>query len=189
MSREGLPGDSQQRPLLILDVDETLIFGAEQELDRPPDFRVGQFHIYKRPQVDEFLAKCGEWYDLAIWSSATADYVGAIANRIRPAQLEWRFVWGRERCVSRRNFESFEVDYIKDLKKVNRLGFDLDRTLFVDDTAVKLSRNFGNAIYIASFVGAMDDAELPLLARYLESIRGIANYRRLEKRGWRSSAR
>ncbi len=33
----------------------------------------------------------------------------------------------------------------------------------------------------------LDDDELPRLARYLTSIRDVANYRRLEKRTWRSA--
>jgi RNA polymerase II subunit A small phosphatase-like protein len=183
------PSDVNPRPLLILDVDETLIFGAESVLDRLADFRVGPFHIYRRPHLAEFLATCYKSYDLAIWSSGTSDYVGGIANQIGLPLFQWRFVWGRERCTPRQNPETHEIDYIKDLKKVKRLGYHLDRILFVDDTAAKLSRNFGNAIYIAPYFGATSDDELPILAQYLHSIRKIENFRLLEKRGWRGHAR
>jgi RNA polymerase II subunit A small phosphatase-like protein len=176
--------NASTRPLLILDIDETLIFGAEAELDCAANFRVGPFHVYERPWLADFLAEVARWYELAIWSSATADYVGQIASRICPNNAAWRFVWARERCTQRTNFESSEIEYIKDLKKVKRQGFALERVIMVDDSPVKASRNFGNAIYVAPYTGAASDAELPLLARYLESIRDAQNFRDVEKRGW-----
>jgi RNA polymerase II subunit A small phosphatase-like protein len=177
---------SETRALLILDIDETLIFGSKSELHRPADFLVGPFHIYRRPRLDEFLAGVGQWYDLAIWSSATIDYVGKIADQICPPGKTWRFVWGRDRCTQRMNFDLLEIEYIKDLKKARRLGFDINRILFVDDTAAKLTPNFGNAIYIAPYFGLAEDDELRLLLRYLESIRDVSNFREVEKRGWRN---
>jgi TFIIF-interacting CTD phosphatase-like protein len=174
------------KPLLILDVDETLIFGSESELDRPADFFVGPYHIYRRPYLQEFLEGVARWYELAIWSSATIDYVNAIAMSIRPIGVNWRFVWGRDRCTQRMNNESFQIDYIKDLKKVKRLGYDLDRILFIDDTPAKLARNHGNAVYVKSFTGTVDDEELQILCRFLESVRDSSAYRSMEKRGWRS---
>ena len=81
--------------------------------------------------------------------------------------------------------ERFETVFIKDLRKVKRLGFDMRRILFFDDTPPKMQRNDGNAIYVSPFVGEPDD-ELEKLTRYLGSIRTADNYRRMEKRGWRS---
>jgi RNA polymerase II subunit A small phosphatase-like protein len=176
----------ESRPLLILDIDETLIFGTETELARTANFRVGPFHIYQRPHVAEFLEGAASDFDLAIWSSATIDYVAAIAAKICPSQISLRFVWGRERCTQRTNFESAEIEYIKDLKKVKRLGYDINRILFLDDTASKLARNFGNAIYVRPYEGGTTDDELPRLLRFLESIKDACNYRTIEKRGWRS---
>ncbi|MEL6105303.1 MAG: HAD family hydrolase [Planctomycetota bacterium] len=181
--------DNRTQRLLILDVDETLIHGAERELERPADFRVGPFHIYKRPYLDKFLAVASEWYTLAIWSSATIDYVSGIAAAICPRDVEFAFVWGRERCVQRMDPERYETVLIKDLRKVKRLGYDLRRILFVDDTPAKLQRNYGNAIYVSPFEGEVDgqaDDELERLARYLGSIRTANNYRQMEKRGWRT---
>jgi TFIIF-interacting CTD phosphatase-like protein len=180
-----MASDDSKR-LLILDVDETLIYGAETALERPGDFCVGPYQVYRRPYLSEFLAGVGKWYELAIWSSATLDYVSDIAKTICPAPLEWRFVWGRDRCTQRMHPELFQIDYIKDLKKVRRLGYDLDRVLFIDDTPSKLARNFGNAIYVQPFTGDPSDEELSLLLRYLDSVRSVSNYRALEKRGWRS---
>jgi len=176
---------NRPEPLLILDLDETLIFAAEREGPRPCDFRVGPFFVYKRPHLDEFLCGVGNLYRLAVWSSASSDYVAEIARAILPAGLEWTFVWSRQRCTVRRNLETFEIEYVKDFKKVKRAGFDLARVLIVDDTRHKAARNYGNAIYIRPFEGDASDSELPLLLEYLESLADCPNFRAIEKRGWR----
>ena len=152
----------------------------------PCDFRVGPFHVHKRPHLDEFLSRAGRHYKLAIWSSASSDYVAAIAQHILPRGFKWAFVWSRERCTVKRNLETFEADYVKDLKKVKRLGYDLARILVVDDTRCKTARNYGNAIYIEPFVGDPGDEELRLLLEYLESLVGCQNFRSIEKRDWRT---
>jgi RNA polymerase II subunit A small phosphatase-like protein len=84
------------------------------------------------------------------------------------------------------NPETREAVYLKDLKKVARLGYPLERVLVVDDTPDKLARHYGNAIYLSAYEGSIEDTELPPLLRYLESIRHIENYRAIEKRGWRN---
>ena len=107
-----MTNDTSKR-LLILDLDETLIYGTETELARPADFRVGPFYVYRRPHVDEFLAAIAEWYTLAIWSSATIDYVSDIASCIRPPDTQWLFVWGRNRCTKYIDHERFETIFLK----------------------------------------------------------------------------
>jgi RNA polymerase II subunit A small phosphatase-like protein len=176
----------QNDRLLVLDLDECLIYGTESPLQRVADFRVGPFHVYRRPHLCEFLEGVAARYELAIWSSGTSDYVGDIARAICPSGSQWQFVWARDRCIQRPDPETMEINYLKDLKKVARLGYALERILFVDDSPEKLSRNYGNAVYVKPFVGAADDAELPLLLSYLNSIRDTENFRSLEKRGWRS---
>ena len=175
-----------QKPLLILDLDETLIFGSERPLHRDADFRVGPFYLYKRPYVDEFLTSVARAYDVAIWSSASEDYVEEIARNLVRNIDEWKFVWARARCIPRMNSETFEINFIKDLRKVKRLGFDLNRILIVDDTPSKVCRNFGNAIYVLPYEGSDDDKELFVLDRFLHSLHSFPNFRRLEKRGWRT---
>jgi TFIIF-interacting CTD phosphatase-like protein len=92
---------------------------------------------------------------------------------------------GRDRCTRRFDADLGEEGFIKDLKKVKRIGFPLERILFVDDTHSKMARNYGNAIYIQPFEGDHEDHELPKLLRYLETIHDVENFRKLEKRGWR----
>jgi hypothetical protein len=79
--------------------------------------------------------------------------------------------------VRRYDFEAFEDEFLKDLKKVKRAGHRLERVLVVDDT-------LGNAVYVPPFLGDPADEVLPRLARYLVSLRDVPDVRAVEKPGW-----
>jgi carboxy-terminal domain RNA polymerase II polypeptide A small phosphatase len=87
--------------------------------------------------------------------------------------------------MPRRNLETWEEVFLKDLRKVKRNGFDLSRVLIVEDTPANVRRNYGNAAYVSPFTGDTQDDELVLLGRYLASMRAVENVRTLEKRDWR----
>lgn len=180
--------DPNDNPLLILDLDETLIYSSEERLAIPHDFIVGPFFVHQRPGLERFVVGCAGLFQLAVWSSASADYVSAIVQHIFPPTTEPIFVWSRERCQQRLDPELREEYFLKDLKKVKRAGFDLDRVLVIEDTPQKVQRNYGNAIYVAPFLGQPDD-ELDHLLGYLNAIQNVPRFRKLEKRGWRSAAK
>lgn len=182
------------RILLILDLDETLIHAREQPLDRPADFTVYGYHVYRRPHLDAFLAECAAHFDLAVWSSAGDDYVRAVVDRIFPDPALLQFVWGRSRATFRRFSQPDDgyfldpwdhTHYLKPLTKVRKAGWSLDRVLIVDDTPEKCLRNYGNAIYPRPYDGDVDDDELPHLMRYLLRLKDEVSVRRIEKRRWR----
>jgi TFIIF-interacting CTD phosphatase-like protein len=175
--------------LLILDLDETLIYAVEESLQREPDFLIGPYSVYRRPYLADFLISCSECFRLAVWSTATDEYVGPVVERIMPTGVEPTFVWGRSRCVRRYDHEQFEEYHAKDLKKVKRLGYRLERVLIADDTPRKVHRHYGNAVYVPPFVGDPTDEVLPRLARFLVSLRDAPNVRTLEKRGWAGDVR
>jgi carboxy-terminal domain RNA polymerase II polypeptide A small phosphatase len=188
---------STDRILLILDLDETLIYATETPLDRPADFEVYDYHVYRRPFLDEFLAECANHFDIAVWSSASDLYVQAVVKRIFPDPSKLRFVWARSRATLRRSISVGEDPmfydpwdhrhYLKPLAKVRRAGWSLDRVLIVDDTPEKCVRNYGNAIYPRPYGGSLEDGELKLLGAYLATLKDEANVRRIEKRRWRHS--
>ncbi|WP_404786831.1 HAD family hydrolase [Altericista sp. CCNU0014] len=60
--------------LLVLDLDETLIYGTQDSLDRNPDFEVGPYSVYKRPELENFLSKVKTRFHLAVWTSSTRLY-------------------------------------------------------------------------------------------------------------------
>lgn len=177
--------NATNKPLLILDLDETLIQGSEVRLASEHDFQAGPYFIYERPYVGSFLSQVAQYFELAVWSSASCDYVEIIAKRLARFGIEWQFVWSRKKCTYRYDYEQMEPSPIKDLRKVKKLGYNLERVLIVDDTPAKVIRNYGNAIYIRAFDGSQGDDELRALEKYLVSIHGESNFRCIEKRGWR----
>ena len=154
-----------------------------------PDFVVGPYTVYRRPYLAEFLTSCSACFRLAVWSTATDEYVRAVVERIMPPGVEPAFVWGRSRCVRRYDGEQFEEYHVKDLKKVKRMGYRLERVLIADDTPRKVHRHFGNAVYVPPFLGDPEDEVLPRLAEFLISLRDVPNVRTVEKRGWSRDVR
>lgn len=173
-------------PLLILDLDETLVFATEEALSRPGDFLVGRYTVYRRPYLLAFLETVSEWYDLAVWSSGSPTYVAEIVERVFPSRESLHFVWASDRCTVRLHPELRDYYWVKDLKKVKRAGHRLERVLMLDDTPSKLERQYGNLLPVRPFTGDPDDTELRDVLPFLERLRDEENLRRIEKRFWRS---
>jgi RNA polymerase II subunit A small phosphatase-like protein len=172
--------------LLVLDLDETLIFASDAELARPCDVKLYGYYLYKRPYLEQFLKNCATVYQIAIWSAGTEDYVTGAASLIFPDTVQPVFMWGRTRCVRRFDEEFKMYYYVKDLNKIRRKGFDLKRVLVVDDIPITAQRNYGNAIYMLPYRGDPEDRELRLLWQYLDTLSHVENVRIFEKRGWRT---
>jgi carboxy-terminal domain RNA polymerase II polypeptide A small phosphatase len=181
--------------LLILDIDETLIHATSKELDIPFDFMVFKYFVYMRPSLSTFLDYAFSNFNVAFWSSASDDYVFEIVENIVREEQKPVFVWGRSRCTPKRNDLTGNYDYYSDngfshyqytkqLKKIKRQGFTLEKTLMVDDTPSKVANSYGNAIYIKEFNGDKEDRELILLMNYLETLKNCQNVRTFEKRLW-----
>jgi TFIIF-interacting CTD phosphatase-like protein len=171
--------------LLILDLDETLLFGTETPLPRTPDFRVGPFSVYLRPHVHEFIGTVAQWYKLAVWTSASHSYAEPVVSRLFPPPIQLEFLWSHLKCIRRFNPEDYSYYSVKDLNKVKRRGFPLERILMIDDSPEKLERHYGNHLRVRPFLGGQTDTELRDLLPYLESLRHVENFRRMEKRNWR----
>ncbi|WKW46896.1 HAD family hydrolase [Myroides sp. JBRI-B21084] len=187
--------NEENKILLILDIDETLIHASEKKLDREPDFVIFDYCIYERPFLFEFLNEIKEDFLVAVWSSASDDYVEKIVEKIFPQDYKLEFIWGRSRCTTTNeslfdeygNYSDYYIQHFnhtKPLKKVKKKGFDLERILIIDDTPNKSKKNYGNAIYPKEFTGDSTDNELKTLAIYLKSLKNEKNVRIIEKRGW-----
>ena len=171
--------------LLILDIDGTLVLPTRNALDRAPDFSVGDYHLYRRPHLERFIAFASERFSIAIWSQSASEYVRRIVENVFDPPDRLAFVWGGERCTFVANPAMRQYYWVKDLRKVRRLGYDLRRVLFIDDTARKLERSYGNLVRVRPFKGDPDDDELLHLARYLDRLDREENIRAVEKRYWR----
>lgn len=184
------------KKLIILDLDETLIHGSTKDLFHgtkviAPDFYVHPYKIHLRPYVHEFINFCRIHFNVAIWSSGTNDYVTSVTKTLFTNIEDLVFIWSREKCIKRDQIRtmaeiSSEPIWIKDLKKVEKLGFTLNKVIVVDDSPEKLCRNYGNLVAVNRFTGASSDNELKILCSYLAHLNGHDDVRRIEKRGWKN---
>jgi TFIIF-interacting CTD phosphatase-like protein len=174
-----------QAKLLVLDLDDTLLYATDQRLSIPEAFKVGPYYAYLRPHLRPFLEFCSARFDLAIWTASSADYANGVATQLFGSLDRLRFLWSRERCTSRHDRDTSEHYWVKDLKKIRRNGYTLDQVIVVDDTAKKHERNYGNLVRVRPFEGQLDDDELVHLAAFLETLVGVDDVRVVEKRGWR----
>ena len=110
------------------------------------DFIVEPYYVYVRPNLAYFLSEMAGGFKLAIWCSADDSYVHELVDKIKPAAVDFEFIWGRSRTTKKRMSVTDEYYYVKRLSKVKRKGFLLERMLIIDDTAEKSMLNYGNAI-------------------------------------------
>jgi TFIIF-interacting CTD phosphatase-like protein len=181
-----------KKKLLILDLDETLVYATETLLSRQPDFSVYGYAVYQRPYLDIFLTTCLDWFDVAIWTSSGADYAAAVVAAIFEDPQSLNFIWSSNRCsiVFNYNYELIDGDYPtyysrKLLKKVKRQGYKLESIIAIDDTPKKWEKSYGNLVRVHPFEGDEADVELKHLLLYLSTLKDVENIRKIEKRGWR----
>ena len=70
------------------------------------------------------------------------------------------FLWSKERCVRKFDYTRYVSYYIKDLKKVKRRGYALEKMIMVDNSPEKLYRQYGNLMRVLPFEGLLPDDEL-----------------------------
>ena len=176
------------KKLLILDLDETLVFATERPLARAADFQVGPFHVYRRPGVAALLDSCFELFDVAVWTSSSPLYAEEVVGAIFPDPARLVFVWASDRCTRAYDPETGEHCSQKNLKKIKGRGYSLGSVIAVDDSPEKWRQSYGNLVRVAPYYGAEEDAELPLLASYLNFLEGQPDIRAVEKRQWRHAS-
>ena len=171
--------------LLVLDLDETLLFAAERPLERVADFRVGPYHIYRRPGLAAFLDQCFQWFEVAVWTSSSPLYAEEVVRAVFPDPSRLSFVWASDRCTPAYDPETGEHCARKNLKKIKGRGYPLESVVVVDDSPEKWRQSYGSLVQVTPYLGAEEDTELALLASYLHVLKDQPNIRAVEKRQWR----
>ena len=154
-------------------------------MERDPDFICGFYLIYCRPYLNEFFNEIVTTFRFGVWTSATENYMECVVKNIIPKEIELEFLFGRQRCTQVLDPNTGEMKWVKDLKKIKRKGYALDRVIMVDDTASNLERNYGNLLIVSPWRGSADNDELLYLGKYLNKISGVSSFRNIEKRFWR----
>ncbi|WP_328774750.1 HAD family hydrolase [Deinococcus aquaedulcis] len=174
------------RPLLVLDLDETLWHGQLGE--------AAQVTFALRPHLGFFLRAVAQAYDLAVWTAASGDWLQAGLQALKretgvDLAAQAVFLWNRDRCTWRRG-EDGVLHLRKPARKFRarwlRARYPRERILAVDDLAANYACGYGHLVRVTPWTGAPDDTELLDLARYLLQIAPVPDLRALEKRGWRA---
>jgi len=175
----------KNKPLLVLDLDETLVHATEVPVEFEPQHEVPPYFLYLRPGLSEFLLQMADLFCLAVWTSSSPAYARAVCPLVFPESQRLEFVWASDRCTPTRNFDNDSWCNAKPLNKLKRRGYDLAQVLVVDDSPEKHTRNYGNLVQVAPFTGDPTDDELAHLAAYLTQLAMLADVRSIEKRQWR----
>lgn len=180
--------------LLVLDIDETLIYATKEQLHAQADFQLdfgkaGHYHVYKRPGLDRFLQNIFQRFEVGIWTSSGSDYAKAVLSNLPIEEGQLSFLLTYKDCTQKRNTDSFDqnfgqVTHLKKLKKLKRKGYPLEKIIMVDNTPAKVAQNYGNAVIVPDFQGDPEDQVLSDLWKYLVYLDQYDNIRSIEKRGW-----
>jgi CTD small phosphatase-like protein 2 len=167
---------NNDKKLLILDLDETLIYSDfskcpeinEKEVSKhisiflqdeliKPTF----IEVYLRPGIENFLIEMDKFFDLAIFTAACKNYADKIINIFDPQNKFFKFRLYRESCINLQN-----IIYIKDLRIIE--NFKPESTILVDNSLFSFSNNITNGILVNSFYGNKNDNQLKNLSNYLK---------------------
>jgi ubiquitin-like domain-containing CTD phosphatase 1 len=172
------------KPLLVLDLDHTLLDFSSKTLQRDGSTLPGQglAAAMKRPFMDDFLAICYQHYDLVVWSQTSWRWLETKLTELGMlTQPRYRFCFVLDKTsmfqiTSKRRDGASVQHHVKPLHIIWRKFpcWDVHNTVHVDD----LSRNFAlnpdaglkiKAYYRKKAPGRRD-AALQGLALYLEKL-------------------
>ena len=121
----------KKQKLLVLDLDETLIYTAYSPIEGAAlKAKRGYFYLYERPYLKPFLDRCSAEYDLAIWSASKPDYVSWIIRSTALSQYEFVFINTRKNC----NTQLDALSRPKYFKILTEEMLKYKRVRFLDDT-------------------------------------------------------
>ncbi|ORZ35170.1 HAD-like domain-containing protein [Catenaria anguillulae PL171] len=187
-----IPCPPGSKPILALDLDETLIHSSQtpSRILRAgavrPSFHIDviqnndprtheTFWVYERPWAREFLATVAEHYTVLVFTAGIREYASQILDRLDP---HCQFIQGRlyrDSCTDTSTFSSraaIGTSFTKDMTKV---AADLTRVLLVDNTKGCFHMQPTNGILIRSWYSDEKDCELQRLAEFLLTAKDESN--------------
>ncbi|KAH0791418.1 NLI interacting factor-like phosphatase family protein [Histomonas meleagridis] len=136
---------------VVLDLDETLIHCCNyQSHPKVQSFKLGDFYVFKRPGLDNFLAKLRENFEIFVFTFGEKEYANPILDKICP------FVDANHRLF-RDSCELQSAGVKKDLSIFNRRKQDL---ILIDDNSSAKNYYPKNTIRIPKWFGCPSDTAL-----------------------------
>jgi TFIIF-interacting CTD phosphatase-like protein len=159
-----------KKPLIIFDLDETLIHSRDVPLERPADYVLERLNVYFRPNAVDLILAAAKNHEIGVWSAGSELYVESIVKQLFPINIKPLFVWNRDHCHAKFELAHFQTMFSKDLNKIQDFGYSLKNTLIIEDDPLKI-RDFGaNAIIVSQYFGEADDNELASLVRFIDGM-------------------
>jgi carboxy-terminal domain RNA polymerase II polypeptide A small phosphatase len=176
-----LSHENKNKKCLVLDLDETLVHSSLREEENANlvipvniDNAIHNVFVIKRPGVDEFLRRVGEYYEVIVYTASLSKYADPLLDQLDVGNVISKRLF-RENCVFH------EGHYVKDLSLLNR---ELSSTIIVDNSPTSYAFHPENAIDCGSFIDDPNDIEMWLIGDFLVGIRSCEDVRSMCKE-WR----
>ena len=152
-------------------------FNNNNKIEKTPDATLGNFHVYNRPHLNEFIDFLLENFTCAVWSSVQKHNLEMLVDHAwgKERRKKLLFVWGQEECTSCGFFGdgSHKPVFLKETQR--RIFWSHDKILLVDDSPYKALKNMQFTSihpreWIASFIDDDELSENGKLRTYLEKV-------------------
>lgn len=144
-------------PLLVLDLDETLLHSTTSTPEAGCDFDNGAYHTRLRPHLREFLEKVDPHYRVAIYTAAGLFYALDMIKGIRRAT---RYPFEPDTILDYRHCTHEGDLLLKDLTHLEARGHDLRRAVALDDKPQGYALHPHNVLPAPAWTGDPDDTFL-----------------------------
>eukprot|EP01053_Blabericola_migrator_P011854 Blabericola_migrator_1__11853@NODE_721_length_6735_cov_131_696611_g519_i0_p1_GENE_NODE_721_length_6735_cov_131_696611_g519_i0NODE_721_length_6735_cov_131_696611_g519_i0_p1_ORF_typecomplete_len727_score102_04NIF/PF03031_18/2_5e34_NODE_721_length_6735_cov_131_696611_g519_i0372217 len=175
----SLPPKDPSAPVksLFIDLDETIAHTALGNVPHPrtPDLVFQSVsdgstaNVYFRPWVDDFLRVVSQYYEIILYTASVKPYADLIVDELDVENRISHRLY-REQCTQ---YGSTDI-YFKD---INGTGRDLKDSVVIDNRLISFGLNVDNGIFVSSFLGQSDDAELLQLIPLLIALSKQADVR------------
>jgi len=153
-----------KKPLLIIDLDETLIHsdleckfsGHDEYLETEG----GVIPLNVRPNIYEFLDYCHEHFDMIIFTASCNDYADPIINFLEKDKKYFKARFYREHCIIYRSF------FLKDISIFN---YPLEKILIIDNCLFSFAHYLTNGVLVTSYYNDDEDIDLLSLIEFFKS--------------------
>jgi len=150
-------GSNLGKKTIILDLDETLVHSsfvptAHYDITLNVDIEGAMRTIYvaKRPHVDEFLSRCGELFEVVVFTASLAKYADPLLDLLDTQKVIDHRLF-RESCTT------YGGIFVKDLF---RMGRPLTHLIIIDNSPHSYIFNPENALPCTSWFDDPTDTEL-----------------------------
>ena len=143
---------------LVLDIDETISHTMRLSF--------GNYFLL-RPGVIHLIRKLYHFYEIDIFTAAIKRYADNIVNKLDPNNIYINYRFYREHCI---------YEGTKSVKKLVRIGRELEKIVFVDNIKYNAKYNMENLYHVSSWKDDVYDNEIVKLQDVLIDIIISQNY-------------